>query len=112
MPPADEVGPPAVVGTVSGVRQRGDSKEQLSRRGNPMRPTLVFTLFASVGLTVGLLDNRSTAEPADTRSALEKNPEGWDDLLPGKGLKGWRRVPIPPDQKLAPKNPWRGDAEK
>src|SRR5262249_35754135 len=32
--------------------------------------------------------------------------DGWIDLMPGKELKGWKRVPIPPDVKLADKNPW------
>jgi hypothetical protein len=34
----------------------------------------------------------------------------WLDLTPGEGLKGWRRVPIAPDVKLAAKNPWSMDA--
>jgi hypothetical protein len=38
-----------------------------------------------------------------------ESAEGWVDLLPGKNLKGWRRVPIAPDTKLAAKNPWRVD---
>jgi hypothetical protein len=76
-----------------------------------MRPALVSALFASAGLLAGLLGNGPAAEPADTRSALEKHPKGWEDLLPGKGLRGWRRVPIPPDPKLGSKNPWGVDAE-
>src|SRR5262249_24898847 len=27
--------------------------------------------------------------------------QGWVELLPGPDLKGWKRVPIPPDKKLA-----------
>src|SRR3954447_13170002 len=47
----------------------------------------------------------------DTRSALERDPAGWADLLPGKNLEGWKRVPLDPDTKLADRNPWsvRGD---
>jgi hypothetical protein len=33
--------------------------------------------------------------------------EGWIDLMPGKGLKGWARVPIAPDTEVGKKNPWR-----
>src|SRR5262249_46453595 len=31
------------------------------------------------------------------------------DLLPGKDLQGWKRVPIPPGGKLNAKNPWSAD---
>lgn len=34
---------------------------------------------------------------------------GWINLMPGKDLAGWKRVPIPPDVKLADKNPWSFD---
>jgi hypothetical protein len=47
-----------------------------------------------------------------TKSALEADPKGWVDLLPGKDLKGWKRVVLPPDEKLNAKNPWSVDAEK
>ena len=33
----------------------------------------------------------------------------WIALLPGPDLKGWKRVPIPPDKKLGAKNPWKVD---
>jgi hypothetical protein len=32
------------------------------------------------------------AATADARSALESDPRGWVDLLPGSGLAGWTRV--------------------
>lgn len=46
--------------------------------------------------------------PAEDRekSALEKDPKGWIDLLPGKDLSGWKRIPIAPDAKVGDKNPW------
>src|SRR5262249_1725607 len=46
------------------------------------------------------------AQPPE-KSALERDPQGWTDLLPGPDLRGWKRVPIPPDKTLAAKNPWR-----
>ncbi len=50
------------------------------------------------------------AEPAiESKSALESDPKGWIDLLPGKDLKGWKRVPIPPGSKLSDRNPWSVD---
>src|SRR5688500_17274523 len=30
----------------------------------------------------------------DERSALETDPKGWVDILPGAKLEGWTRVPI------------------
>jgi hypothetical protein len=72
---------------------------------------MVSTLFASMGLLAALFGSGPAAEPADTRSALEKDPKGWEDVLPGEGLKGWRRVPIPPNPKLGPKNPWSLDSK-
>lgn len=34
---------------------------------------------------------------------------GGEDLLPGKDLKGWKRVAIAPDTTLSAKNPWSVD---
>ncbi len=34
---------------------------------------------------------------ADTPSALESSPKGWVSIQPSEGLKGWTRLPIPPD---------------
>lgn len=46
-----------------------------------------------------------------TPSALEKDPEGWVDLLKdvGPDLTGWTRGPIPPTGKLNPKSQWSFD---
>lgn len=44
---------------------------------------------------------------ADTPSTLEVDPKGWFDLFPGQDLAGWKRVPILPDTKLDPRNPWK-----
>ena len=38
--------------------------------------------------------------PAETKSRLETNPSGWRDILPAAGLKGWRRIPVPPGAAL------------
>jgi hypothetical protein len=46
------------------------------------------------------------AESAAEKSALEVDPSGWVDLLAGKDLKQWRRVPIPPEGKLSARDPW------
>jgi hypothetical protein len=41
------------------------------------------------------------------KSALESDPEGWIDLMPGKDLEGWRRIHLAPDTKLNEKNAWK-----
>lgn len=52
------------------------------------------------------------AAPAQSgKTALEQDPSGWLDLMPGKDLKGWTRVVLPPDEKLNAKNPWSVSAD-
>lgn len=36
----------------------------------------------------------------------QKQQADWIDLMPGKNLAGWKRVPIPPDLKLTDKKVW------
>ncbi|MCZ7636019.1 MAG: DUF1080 domain-containing protein [Verrucomicrobia bacterium] len=43
-----------------------------------------------------------------TPSALESDPSGWVDLLPGPDLKGWSRVPVPPGAPLG-REQWHVD---
>ncbi len=40
------------------------------------------------------------AGAAETKSAVETDPQGWTDILPTADLKGWYRVPVPPGGKL------------
>lgn len=66
-----------------------------------MRP-VAFGLFPGVVvLTACLLVPAAGRESADAG--------GWVDLMPGKDLRGWKRVPIAPDTKLNAKNPWSVD---
>lgn len=51
------------------------------------------------------------AESAPTRSALESDPQGWEDLLPPADLQGWYRVSVPPGGKLG-RAQWQVDAGK
>ena len=51
------------------------------------------------------------AEAAETKSALEADPQGWTDILPAADLKGWYRVPVPPGGKLG-RAQWHVDADK
>lgn len=41
------------------------------------------------------------------KSTLKRDPKGWVDLLPGKDLRGWKRVAIAPDTTRNTKNPWK-----
>ncbi len=47
----------------------------------------------------------ANSQSASGPSALDQDPKGWVDLLSGKDLRGWKRVPIPPDKTLNAKNP-------
>ena len=55
---------------------------------------LAAAAFCCAALRLG------AAEGAETRSALESDPQGWTDILPGADLSGWYRVPVPPGGKL------------
>ncbi len=68
---------------------------------------LLLSLWVLLGPSVGADEPKSPA-----RSALETDPKGWMDLFNGKDLKGWKRVPIAPDDKLNAKNPWAVDDKK
>jgi len=43
--------------------------------------------------------------PAQEKSALESEPQGWVDVMPGAGLSGWTRLAIAPD-RLDPVSQW------
>lgn len=47
-------------------------------------------------------------EPAESKSRLESEPDGWRDILPAADLKGWRRVPVPPGAALG-RGQWHVD---
>ena len=49
-------------------------------------------------------------DPAETKSRLESEPDGWVDILPAADLKGWLRVPVPPGAELG-KQQWHLDNE-
>jgi hypothetical protein len=46
---------------------------------------------------------------AQDKTALESEPAAWVDVLPDESLKGWTRVPIPPDRALNPITQWSVD---
>jgi len=65
-----------------------------------------MTLVIVLMLVAGAAPAQETAP-----SALERDRKGWTDLMPGKDLKGWKRVAIAPDTKLSEKNPWKVEGD-
>jgi hypothetical protein len=79
-------------------------------RFNPwFLPGLTLLLPAVLVLNIPAV---STGEDDDKAvSALERNPEGWSDLLAHAGprLEGWVRGPVPAEGKLNPQSQWSLD---
>lgn len=46
-----------------------------------------------------------------TKSALERDPKGWINLLSDKSLKNWKRLPLAPDTTVSGKNPWKVEGD-
>lgn len=76
-----------------------------------MEKRLVVGWLGALGMMTATLWSALAAEPPAGKNALETDPKGWVDLLPGKDFKGWKRVAIAPDVKLNAKNPWSLDAD-
>ena len=76
-----------------------------------MRGSIVCGLIGVAALVLLFQGPLPGAEPAGSKSALETDPKGWIDLLPGADLKAWKRVPVPPlpKGKLRDKSPWSVD---
>lgn len=74
-------------------------------------------LLGTAALLLALNQGPPPAAAADTdaapstKSALERDPAGWRDILPPSDLKGWYRVPVPPTGKLG-REQWHVDAAK
>lgn len=74
-----------------------------------MRLAVAVLVLGVAGLTAGGFVTSGLGQ--ETGSQVSKaDAEVWVDLLAGKDLQGWKRVPIAPDTKLNPKNPWKVDA--
>jgi hypothetical protein len=65
---------------------------------------MVFVAGSAVGLAL--------ADEGETPSALERDPQGWTDLLAraGSKLDGWTRLPVPPEGQLNPRSQWSLDS--
>ncbi len=55
--------------------------------------------------------NSPAADAPEIKSALESDPQGWQDILPPADLKGWYRVPVPPGGKLG-REQWHVDTDQ
>jgi hypothetical protein len=66
--------------------------------------TLLLAVLGFAGLAAAFDDG---AQP----SALERDPQGWTDLLAkaGPDLQGWTRAPLPANGKLRPATQWTLD---
>ena len=65
-------------------------------------------LLTAILVLIALSRGRTHAGVKETKSALEMDSAGWTDLL-ADGIKGWKRVPIPPKSKLRDKSCWSYD---
>jgi hypothetical protein len=75
-----------------------------------LHPLARVCLLASVTLFASALPfHGRAADTAGGKSALETDPQGWQDILPAADLKGWNRVPVPPAGKLG-REQWHVDA--
>jgi hypothetical protein len=68
--------------------------------------------WMSLVLLLGLAPVAASADDHPVPSALERDPQGWTDLLAegGPNLKGWTRSPLPAQAKLRPVSQWSLDA--
>lgn len=65
------------------------------------RPLSLLSGWLLAAALLALLFRPSVSSAADeTKSALEQDPAGWEDIMPFPDLSGWYRVPIPPTAKL------------
>lgn len=69
------------------------------------KPLIIFSLLVLAPLAVMAAPPDTSAE---TASRLESEPNGWRDILPAAGLKGWRRVSVPPGGELG-RDQWHVD---
>ncbi len=72
------------------------------------RSTAVFVLLAIITIFGW---RHPAALGGETKSALESDPKGWEDIMPPADLKGWYRVAVPPKDKLG-REQWHVDADK
>lgn len=67
--------------------------------------------FAATALIAASSMLASAEGNPETKSALESDPQGWVDIFPTADLKGWFRVPVPPNGRLG-REQWHVDTDK
>lgn len=74
---------------------------------------IAFSRLLAVGLMLGLVSALAAYPSEGPQSALERDPEGWIDLLAKAGpeLQGWTRGSIPPGRPLNDKSQWSLDSQ-
>ena len=72
----------------------------------------MHVFWKTLVLLLGLASLAVSADDETVPSALERDPQGWTDLLANAGpkLKGWTRGPLPAQAKLRPASQWSLDA--
>lgn len=71
----------------------------------------IATMFSSWMFALLLASSACVTTSAQTKSALETDPKGWKNILPGDALKGWYRVSVPPNGTLG-REQWHVDASR
>jgi hypothetical protein len=104
---------PLAIAAAPAVREilvdRSDAANVASAMLNTLLTTRYFVTAAfvvAVCLSCGI-----QVRGADTPSKLQSDPAGWEDILPPLDLKGWYRVPVPPNGQLG-RAQWHVDADK
>jgi len=72
-------------------------------RTHPIRILPLALALLSLGFARGAAQETS-------KSALESDPAGWKEIMPGPNLAGWTRLPMPPTGQLG-RQQWHLDAE-
>ncbi len=79
------------------------------RRGNWLRLLAALSIAPTAVLAASAL-GAPESPASESRSALEAEPRGWKNLLPGRKLKGWTRLPVPATGTLG-REQWHVDPD-
>src|SRR5712672_1440891 len=87
--------------------REGDRGPSIANKLARTTQWVAILFFAACSFTLRLRG----ADIAETKSALETDPQGWIDILPPSDIKGWFRVPVPPNGRLG-REQWHVDTER
>ena len=73
-----------------------------------LKPSSLLPAILTLCLALRATCQVAAAGSSGTKSALETDPQGWQDVLPPADLNGWYRVPVPPGGKLG-REQWHVD---